>query len=47
MRRMIKMGKEKLSFDELNELYKKDVDAYRKYIDECSWDELINYAMKV
>jgi hypothetical protein len=34
----------KLSFDELHELYKKDVYAYRKYIDGCSWDELMYYS---
>ncbi len=34
---------EKLNFDELFELYKKDINSYRKYLDSCSWDELVNY----
>jgi hypothetical protein len=37
------MKNKKLNFDELFELYKKDINAYRKYLDNCSWDELMNY----
>jgi len=38
------MRKEKLSFDELMNLFKKDREEYRKYLDGCSWNELVNYA---